>query len=341
MNMLELKKQAKAASADYQASILARKQGVAPITEEDLSISDDTNETSDDVNDVPAEDQFEDQDDDTPDDEDVEEETSPPVAQSTTINNTPFLAVDTSTALDQALDDDDDDIGSFVDVPPEPMDMPEESDDEPVEEDTEPPQTAFERPEIYSKPAAQKKPQEKPSKAAETAEKKEKKKATALSAYGYAPSGAREVPKELVDMIKTYFPSCNNQSLAVGAYILLHEGMPKNLQDTPDIFYETAREYVGPVPGATSADTVEDIEDLKTEIQRLRTDNRNLMHKLETIELAVAFLLVQYNAAIPTNTDVEKLKFSGDKVDEVIRNLSAAAVNKSISDKHNSGRPIR
>ena len=65
------------------------------------------------------------------------------------------------------------------------------------------------------------------------------------------------------------------------------------------------------------------------------------MHKLETIELAISFLLVQYNAAIPTNMDVEKLKFSGDKLDEVMRNLSDAAINRSIIDKYNSGRPIR
>lgn len=351
INILELKKKAREASADYQASILARRPGVVQVASK--THEDQVTETDPQGDDTAADESASVQTDDVPVSNNVKEEIpSPasnkikeeipsPVPQDMTIANTPFPATDTSTVLDQITnnDNDNDDTSTAIDVPPEAFKMLEEQvKDKSVEEVLEPRSTVSPRLGIYDKPAFQ----EKSIVTIDTTEKKErKKKQVSLSSYNYHGGGAREIPGDLEDIVKTYFPSCNNKSLAIGAYILIHEGMPKDLPDTPDIFYETAKDYTGPAPLVTSFDTVEDIEDLKTEIKRLRTDNRNLMHKLETIELAISFLLVQYNAAIPTNMDVEKLKFSGDKLDEVMRNLSDAAINRSIIDKYNSGRPIR
>lgn len=355
INILELKKKAREASADYQASILARRPGtvqMAAETHDNQAVKTDPpeNDTATDesasvqTDDVPVSNNVKEEI-PSPASNKIKEEIPSPVPQDMTIANTPFPAADTSTVLDQITnnDNDNDDTSTAIDVPPEALKMPEEQvKDKPVEEILEQRKTAFPRSDIYNKPVLQKRPQENPVKTEYTTENKEKKrKQSFLSAYNYHGGGAREIPGDLEDIVKTYFPSCNNKSLAIGAYILIHEGMPKDLPDTPDIFYETAKDYTGPAPLVTPFDTMEDIEDLKTEIKRLRTDNRNLMHKLETIELAISFLLVQYNAAIPTNMDVEKLKFSGDKLDEVMRNLSDAAINRSIIDKYNSGRPIR
>jgi hypothetical protein len=343
INILELKKKAREASADYQASILARRPGVVQVASK--THEDQVTETDPQGDDTAADESASVQANDVPVNNEIKEETPPSSSHGTTSDNTPFPAAGTNTVLDQITnnDNDDNDINAYIDVPPETLKIPEEQvKDKSVEEVLEPHSTVSPRLGIYDKPVLQKRPQENPVKTEYTTENKEKKKKqTSLSSYNYHGGGAREIPGDLEDIVKTYFPSCNNKSLAIGAYILIHEGMPKDLPDTPDIFYETAKDYTGPAPLVTSFDTMEDIEDLKTEIKRLHTDNRNLMHKLETIELAISFLLVQYNAAIPTNMDVEKLKFSGDKLDEVMRNLSDAAINKSIIDKHNSSRPIR
>lgn len=343
INILELKKKAREASADYQASILARRPGVVQVASK--THEDQVTETDPQGDDTAADESASVQANDVPVNNEIKEETPPSSSHDTTSDNTPFSVAGTSTVLDQIMnnDNDNDDTSTAIDVPPEALKMPEEQvKDKPVGEILEQRKTAFPRSDIYNKPVLQKRSQENPVKTEYTTENKEKKrKQSFLSAYNYHGGGAREIPGDLEDIVKTYFPSCNNKSLAIGAYILIHEGMPKDLPDTPDIFYETAKDYTGPAPLVTSFDTVEDIEDLKTEIKRLRTDNRNLMHKLETIELAISFLLVQYNAAIPTNMNVEKLKFSGDKLDEMMRNLSDAAINRSIIDKYNSGRPIR
>ena len=353
--MLELKKKAREASADYQASILSRRPGtvqMAAETHDDQAVK--TNPPENDTainesvsvqaNDVPISNNIKEET-PFPVSNEIKEETHSSSSQDMTIANTPFSVAGTNTVLDQITNNDNNDnnISTYIDVPPEALKIPEEQvKDKPVEEILEKRKTAFSIPDIYNKPTPQEKSQENPVKTEYTTENKEKKrKQTSLSSYNYHGGGAREIPGDLEDIVKTYFPSCNNKSLAIGAYILIHEGMPKDLPDTPDIFYRTAKDYTGPAPGVTSFDTMEDIEDLKTEIKRLHTDNRNLMHKLETIELAISFLLVQYNAAIPTNMDVDKLKFSGDKLDEVMRNLSDAAINRSIIDKYNSGRPIR
>lgn len=335
INYAQMKKDAQQATAGYQAAILSGKPEETATPIEVMSEPEDDEIIEEEVpeDEVIEEPEIEDEGADEPEE----------VPQTETINNTPFLADASSTALEQFADAEDDGVGTFVDVPPEAVEMPDEDKEYDDEEETaEPEPSAFERPEAYVQSQPKAKLVEKPVKAQDdNSDDGKKEKATkGLSKYEYQPGNAREVPRELVRLAEAYFPSCQNQSLAVGAYILAHEGFPKNLVDTPDVFMEMARTFTGETMRGNSADTMEDLEDLKTEIGRLRSDNKNLMHKLETIELAVAFLLVQYNAAIPTNTQVDKLKFSGDKLDEVMRNLSSAAVNKSIKAKYDKGRPI-
>lgn len=335
---LAMAKKAKQEADDHQTAILT---GVNDENSEEQASADDVMETEtvEDVDTVNDDEPVDSEVDSSFDDTKETEGTS-----STVINNTPFLAESSGTALEEFVDEDaDDDIGEFVDVPPEPVEMPDDEPDDVPEEVIKEQPSAFERPQVYEQSETkQKSPKKEPAIKQTEDDGDSSKSQRKLSKYDYHPAtGLREVPRELVELANLYFPSCNNQSLAVGAYILAHEGFPKHLADTPDIFMEMARTFTGTLTNAGSADTMDDLEDLKTEVSRLRADNKNLLHKLETIEIAISFLLLQYNAAMPTNAQVDKLKFSGDKLDEVMRNLSSAAINKSISDKHDKGRPIR
>ena len=164
------------------------------------------------------------------------------------------------------------------------------------------------------------------------AQSKPQAKQRGVSADDVQYSYLRNVPKELVQRIKSQFPLANTMDEAVSAYLYLKEGKPKDLL-IPDRIKEVASQYLG--TEVTAKDAQDEI--LKA-VMQLSFQLRSLTKKSNAIELAAVYMLFDYMGfRKKEQLSASDVDFLEKGMNELISNLEKSSEVKAMKDRNRAG----
>lgn len=153
----------------------------------------------------------------------------------------------------------------------------------------------------------------------------------------YEKSHLRSVPAVLVRRARQLFPAATNQDDAVAAYIYLKEGCPVDM-DVPEYVKDVAESYVGETLSN------EDIQsDFMDEMNKLKSYNKQLMQKINAIEMAAAYIIFDrtgYRKA-DTGAGVDHINFTEAGMHELMDNLEVSSFNYQTRVRKSEGRTKR
>lgn len=149
-------------------------------------------------------------------------------------------------------------------------------------------------------------------------------------------SRVRGVPTTLIKRIQQQFSSGPNQDDAITAYIYLKEGCPADM-DVPDNIKEVAKSYCGEVVSN------EDIQaDFREELNKIKNNDKQLMQKINAIEIAVAYAIFDRLGFRKGNiTSESQINFTEAGMHELLANLESASINYQTWLKKSEGRMKR
>lgn len=151
-----------------------------------------------------------------------------------------------------------------------------------------------------------------------------------------ARSRVRGVPTALIKRVQQQFSSGPNQDDAIAAYIYLKEGCPADM-DVPDNIKEVAKSYCGEVVSN------EDIQaDFMEELNKIKNNDKQLMQKINAIEIAVAYAIFDRLGFRKGDiTSESQINFTEAGMHELLDNLEVSSINYQTRLKKSEGRMKR
>ena len=151
-----------------------------------------------------------------------------------------------------------------------------------------------------------------------------------------ARSRVRGVPTALIKRVQQQFSSGPNQDDAIAAYIYLKEGCPVDV-DVPDNIKEVAKSYCGEVVSN------EDIQaDFMEELNKIKNNDKQLMQKINAIEIAVAYAIFDRLGFRKGDiTSESQINFTEAGMHELLDNLEVSSINYQTRLKKSEGRMKR
>lgn len=151
-----------------------------------------------------------------------------------------------------------------------------------------------------------------------------------------ARSRVRGVPTALIKRVQQQFSSGPNQDDAIAAYIYLKEGCPADV-DVPDNIKEVAKSYCGEVVSN------EDIQaDFMEELNKIKNNDKQLMQKINAIEIAVAYAIFDRLGFRKGDiTSESQINFTEAGMHELLDNLEVSSINYQTRLKKSEGRMKR
>ena len=145
----------------------------------------------------------------------------------------------------------------------------------------------------------------------------------------------KKFPTDLALHIQSMFPDANNMNDAVAAYVYLKEGKPDDM-NVPDNIKDIAESYIGETV------TAKDVQnELEKQLMQLQIHDRLQNKKLESIELALAYILFDRIGFRKKQQDSPgTIDFLESGVADLINRLETQSELKSSRDKQRNGRPI-